>query len=102
MTRHQLPLRISRRAEFELEAQFLWYELERHGLGLEFLSEVESCWSRIRSNPTLYAPWTGDIRKALVRRFPFTVFFSIESDSIAILAVVHGHRHPRLWPRRRG
>jgi plasmid stabilization system protein ParE len=102
VTRHQLPLRISRRAEFELESQFLWYELERRGLGAEFLSEVESCWSRIRTTPTLYASWTGDIRRAQVRRFPFTVFFSIEPRSIAILAVVHGRRHPRLWPRRPG
>lgn len=102
MTRDRLPLRISRRAEFELEAQFLWYELQRPGLGLEFLSEVESSWSRIRNNPTLYTLWTGDIRRARPHRFPFTVFFSIEPDSIAILAVVHGHKHPRSWPRSRG
>ncbi len=102
MTRPRLSLRISKRAEFELEAQFLWYELERRGLGLEFLGKVESCWSRIRTNPALYAPWIGDIRRAQVRRFPFTVFFSIEPTSIAILAVVHGRRHPRLWPRRGG
>ena len=102
MTRNRLPLRISRRAEFEREAQFLWYELERHGLGLEFLGEVESCWSRIRTNPTLYAPWTGDVRRSQVRRFPFAVFFSIEPDSIAILAVMHGRRNPRVWPTRQG
>lgn len=102
MTRHRLPLRISRRAEFELEAQFLWYELERRGLGLQFLRAVESCFSRIRSNPAIYAIASGDIRRAQVRRFPYTVFFSIEPDSIVILVIVHGHRHPRVWPTRRG
>jgi toxin ParE1/3/4 len=102
VTRHRLPLRISTRAEFELEAQFLWYELERRGLGLEFLVEVEACWDRIRTNPTLYVAWSGDIRRWPVRRFPFTVYYSIEPTSIAILAVVHGREHPRSWPRRRG
>lgn len=102
MTRHQLPLRISKRAEFELEVQFLWYELEKRGLGLEFLGEVESCWSRVRTNPNLYAIWFGEIRRARVRRFPFTVFYSIEPDAVAVVAVLHGHRHPRVWPRGRG
>lgn len=102
MTRHRIPLRLSTRAEFELEAQFLWYELERRDLGLEFLDEVEACWDRIRTNPSLCPVRSGDIRRSQVRRFPFTVFYGSEPASIAVLAVVHGRKHPRSRPRRRG
>ena len=40
------------------------------------------------------------LRRALLRRFPFTVYFTVTADLIEIRGVLHNGRHPRTWLRR--
>jgi toxin ParE1/3/4 len=77
-----------------------WYEGEEAGLGLEFLVELGSCYDRIVENPFNYQLRSG-IRRALLRRFPYAVYFAVEGDAIVIIAVPHSARDPAEWQRRR-
>jgi plasmid stabilization system protein ParE len=43
----------------------------------------------------------GETRRALLRRFPYAIYFRLLDEEIVILGVVHGRRHPRIWERRR-
>jgi hypothetical protein len=40
------------------------------------------------------------VRRALVRRFPYAVFYRVESDAPVIIACVHCRSHPRRWQSR--
>src|SRR6266550_3581974 len=42
-----------------------------------------------------------DIRKALVRTFPYVVYYVVLPDVISVIAIIHGRRDPRLWQARR-
>lgn len=42
----------------------------------------------------------GDIRRSLVRRFPFGVLYAFENEDIFVLAVMHLHREPNYWKNR--
>ncbi len=88
-------------AEQELREAYAWYEERHAGLGEALLSEVDETVARVRENPELYAEIHGRIRRALVHRFPYGVFYLVEPDRIVVLAVFHGRRAPKVWQHRR-
>ena len=89
-------------ADREIEAAFQWYEKERAGLGLEFLEELRSTYDRIVEGPLKYQHLRSGIRRALLRRFPYAIYFAVEQSKIVVLAVLHASRDPAEWQRRRG
>ena len=87
-------------AETDIEEAALWYEEQRQGLGQEFLDEVLSFCKTISENPAMYPVVHRRTRRALIRRFPFGVYFRIEDEQVIVVAVMHGSRHPRNWRQR--
>jgi len=89
-------------ADLDIEAAFQWYEKELPGLGLEFLDELQDTYSRIVEGPLKYQHLRSGVRRALLRRFPYAVYFAVERSVILVLAVLHASRDPAEWQRRRG
>ena len=79
---------------------FQWYEDEQAGLGLEFLDELRAVYTKIVDGPFQHPRLRSDIRRALLKRFPYAVFFSVENEVIVVLAVLHTARDPAEWQRR--
>ena len=74
-----------------------YYESQREGLGDEFLAEVSATYDRIQGNPLKYQLLRSEVRRALCRRFPFGVFFSVDADLISVVAVLHTAKNPEDW-----
>jgi len=91
------------RPEAEIDAfeAALWYESERSGLGIEFLDAVRETFQQIEGMPLRFPMVSRDVRRAMLHRFPFGVFFFVEGDRATVLAVLHLHRDPSCWERRR-
>ena len=86
--------------ELDIEAAFEWYEREEFRLGFEFLDDLRDAYVRILNHPLAYQSLRSGIRRALTRRFPYAIFFSIQGEVIVILAVLHTARDPEEWQRR--
>ncbi len=89
--------------DLDVEAAFEWYENERPGLGAEFLDELRALV--ITASPTDRSSnqvLRGGIRRALLKRFPYAVYFAIEADIVVVVAVLHASRNPAKWQRRKG
>lgn len=84
-------------AEGDVEETAIWYEQQRTGLGHEFLDRVRDALNAIAERPRLYPVVHRNTRRAFARKFPFGVFYRIESDRIVIVAVMHGSRDPHRW-----
>ena len=89
-------------ADLEIEAAFQWYEKEQPGLGLESRGELRAAYNRIVEGPFKYQHLRSGIRRALLRRFPYAVYFAVEQTVIVVLTVLHASRDPAEWQRRRG
>lgn len=84
-------------AEADISESYRWYEGQVEGLGEEFLRTVDASISIIQRNPSVYAPVHKDVRRALVRKFPFGIFYFIETDRVIVLGCFHVRRNPLQW-----
>lgn len=91
---------IRQAAEDDLVEAKSWYDSRREGLGDEFVLCVEEAFDRIRRMPLMGFEVMPSVRRVGVRRFPFGVFYVVDSDVISIVAVYHGRRNPRGWQAR--
>jgi plasmid stabilization system protein ParE len=91
------PLLVRPKAERDVAEARDWYEKEQEGLGDQFLTAVQQGYLRIQQNPELHAFEYRDIRRIMTDRFPYNIFYRVKSDEIEVIAVMHGHRHPRTW-----
>ncbi|MCI5122554.1 MAG: type II toxin-antitoxin system RelE/ParE family toxin [Candidatus Electrothrix sp. AUS4] len=87
-------------AEIDIEEAAAWYELQRKRLGHEFLDEVLSTFSQIEDNPYIYPVVYRNIRRAVMSRFPFAVYYLLNEEAAVVIAVMHGSRHPARWRKR--
>ncbi|MBF2015868.1 MAG: type II toxin-antitoxin system RelE/ParE family toxin [Rivularia sp. T60_A2020_040] len=88
---------ISPEAEFDIEDAFKWYEESSSGLGSEFVRAVDSCLALIGRNPFAYPKVYQEVRRVLIRRFPYGVMYVVEEDVITIIACFHVKRDPKEW-----
>ena len=88
------------RAEHDIQAAFEWYESQRPGLGDEFLVAVRQRLEAVRAFPESCPVIYRDIRRAVVSRFPYLVFYVVKPARVSVLAVLHHARDPAKWPRR--
>ena len=93
-----LPLVFRRRFKVDLVAGFDWYEEQRLGLGEYFLSAVQSTLKSVEFHPEIYMSVHGEVRRAIVSRFPFAIFYLVEPKRIVALRLLHTARDPNLWP----
>ncbi|MGH8738924.1 MAG: hypothetical protein ACREVC_16330 [Burkholderiales bacterium] len=91
-------LTVSDRAALEIGEAYEWYQDQRRGLGIDFLEALDVQFQAIIQSPQLYAQTQQGIRRALLRRFPYGVFYASKGDIVSVLAVVRTSRSPRRWP----
>lgn len=94
-------LKFSTRALREIGEAREWYELQSPGLGEEFIAAMELQLKRLEQAPLLYAEIIPGVRRALLPRFPFGLFYAVRDNLVHVLAVLHDARNPGRWPKAR-
>ena len=92
-----LPIVLRAEAEAEFDEAFDFYDARRAGLGADFTAEVQDVFDRISTNPLIHQEVFADIRKAVVRRFPYCVYYRPHADRVEVIAVFHTSRDPSIW-----
>ena len=92
---------LRRVAEKEFEDSIAFYERQREGLGQEFRVVVEDHFQQVAAHPEWFTKVRGEVRRAVVRRFPFVIHFLVEKNRIVILSVFHTSRSPEQLKHRR-
>ena len=92
-------LKFSARALQEIGEAHEWYDAQNPGLGDEFVAATELQLKRLEQAPALYAEVIPGVRRALLPRFPYGLFFTVRHDLVHVLGVIHNARSPRRWPK---
>ena len=94
--RLEVTLVVHRDAEADVLEAYRWYESKGFGLGAIFVSEVDETLARIESSPMSFAISYGEMRRAVLKRFPYVVYFRDADDVVQVFGVLHGRRNVRL------
>ena len=94
-------LKFSSRALREIGEAQEWYELQNPGLGEEFIAAMELQLKRLEQAPLLYAEAIPNVRRALLPRFRYGLFYALRGNLVHVLAVLHDVRNPSRWPKTR-
>jgi plasmid stabilization system protein ParE len=95
-----LPLIIRPEAELDVESSALWYERQQPRLGSRFLDALSEVFARITENPLQFRQLERGVRRALLPRFPYGIYFVPEPNRVVVLAVLHLQRDPEAWKNR--
>jgi toxin ParE1/3/4 len=94
------PVILRARAERDVRDIFEWYEAQQSGLGAQFLADLRSTLEVLREFPASAPFIYKNVRRAIVSKFPYFVFYVDASTRVVVLAVLHSSRNPAIWPRR--
>jgi len=97
-----MSLRVIVRAEAEQDIlrAYAWYEEQVRGLGSDFVTALDETLSLVAREPEIFQRVHRTVRRALLHRFPYGVFYVVESRRVVVLAVMHTARHPSKWTKR--
>jgi toxin ParE1/3/4 len=90
-------VRIRPEAELDLQEAYSYFEQCRVGLGADFMECVQNALAKVSLNYEHYPIVHKSIRRILVRRFPFAVFYREVDDIIVVFTALHCAREPRTW-----
>lgn len=93
-------VRLRPEAEADVAQARAWYDERARGLGLEFVRAFEAALAGIERFPEAHARVHGETRRAMLRKFPYGVFYIIENEWITVLACLHTARDPAGWQER--
>ncbi|MCL4553908.1 MAG: type II toxin-antitoxin system RelE/ParE family toxin [Actinobacteria bacterium] len=87
-------------AEADITDAALWYETQAPGLGYDFLRSVDVCLADVAREPQRFPVIHRNMRRAILRRFPYGVFFISREGTVEVVACLHARRDPRQWSER--
>ena len=74
-----------------------WYDEKSEGLGREFLDELDRVVRLVKGHPLMAAQLEEEVRRFLFTRFPYSLIYGIDKETVVVIAVAHQHREPRYW-----
>ncbi|MBM4313471.1 MAG: type II toxin-antitoxin system RelE/ParE family toxin [Deltaproteobacteria bacterium] len=92
-----MKVRFLELAQYELDDAFAWYEEQMPGLGRELLNEVDQSIRRAVRWPLSGKEIAFELRRCLVKRFPYGIIYGIERETMVIVSIAHLHRKPYYW-----
>jgi plasmid stabilization system protein ParE len=90
-------LRVRPLAEADVADAAAWYEEQETGLGPQFVAAIDVIFAHIGKYPAAFPVVYRQIRRALVRRFPYAVYYRLTEAGAEVIACTHVRRHPRVW-----
>lgn len=84
-------------AQQEVDEAVRWFDERTEGKGLDFLDELDRVVRLVRTYPLASQEIEPQIRRCPFPRFPYTLVYGIDNDTIVVIAVAHSHRKPLYW-----
>ena len=88
------------KAADEYDEAIDYYEDCQTGLGKQLTQEIDASIKLILAFPTAWTLLEGEVRRILIRRFPFGLLYISRDEEIYILAVMNLNRNPNYWKTR--
>lgn len=81
----------------EIKSSYQWYQSQADGLGEDFLRELESGYQAILDFFDTWPKFSRGFRRYILSRFPYSIIYRVEDNTLFVVAVMHNSRKPYYW-----
>jgi toxin ParE1/3/4 len=100
MRTKQFSIKISDDAENDLDNSYQYYAEESTKVAESFFKQINSSLEIIKKNPESFPIAFRDVKKFVVKRFPFVIYYQLNESLIRVIAIFHTSRNPEIWNNR--
>lgn len=84
-------------AESDILEAYSWYERQEEGLGEDLIRVIDQALAGLVDRPMSFPIVLGSTRRIVLRRFPYSIFFTVTDGVVTVTGCTHHKRHPRVW-----
>ena len=84
----------------EVKFSYNWYQNQAEGLGEDYLTELETSYQTIVELPNTWPKFEKGFRRFLLSKFPFSIIYRFNGNTVFVVAVMHNSRKPGYWVER--
>jgi plasmid stabilization system protein ParE len=100
MKLQKYKIELSKEAEEDFDNSYYYYAKESQKVADNFLKQVDSSFVQILKNPEGYVLAIVEIRKYVMKKYPFVIYYRVQEAIIQIVAIFHSSRNPEIWKER--
>jgi len=89
-------------AERDVVEAIAFYREQSPPIAERLITAIEETTGRICDDPFRFPVVEQDVRRSRVNRFPYDIYYLVETEVIRVIALAHHHRHPDHWKYRLG
>ncbi len=97
MKKEQYKIELSDEAENDFDKSYEYYAKESEKVADNFYKQVDNSFNKISKNPHAYPQAYKKVRKLVIKRFPFIIYYQIKQVVVRIVAIFHASRNPEIW-----
>ena len=91
---------LSDEAEVDFDKSYEFYSEDSPKVADTFFKQINLSFDNIKQNPKSFPIAHKDVRKYVVKKFPFVIYFRIVHTVIQVIAIFHTSRNPEIWNER--
>ena len=93
-------IELSDEAEVDFDKSYEFYYEDSSKVAETFFNQINLCFENIKQNPKSFPIAHKDLRKYVVKKFPFVIYYRILDTEIQVIAIFHTSRNPEIWNER--
>jgi len=94
-------IEVSDEAEIDFDKSYEYYYKDNPKVADTFFKKINIGFENIKQNPNFYPIAYKDVRKYVVKKFPFVIYYRIIDSLIQVIAIFHTSRNPEIWNERK-
>jgi len=100
MKKKKFKIDLSDEAEKDFEESYNYYLDQNEKVADKFYNEVNKSLDAISTNPDIYVLFFKDIKKYVLKKFPFIIYYQFKDLVVKVIAIFHTSRNPEIWKKR--
>lgn len=90
-------IKLSNEAEVDFDKSYEFYYEESPKVADAYFKSINLAFDYIKQNPTSFPMVHKDIRKYVVQKFPFVIYYRLLESTVQVIAIFHTSRRPEIW-----
>ncbi len=100
MKKKQYKIELSNEAESDFDNSYIYYSVESENVADNFYKIINKGFQDIINNPEGFQKVFKNVRRYVIKRFPFVIYYRVMESTIQIIAIFHTSRNPEIWKQR--